>query len=559
MFVLLVAAVALIQGLIRMIAGKGIVLTFSLLILSIVVIDCELAYILGQLELTPLNVVLIYGPGISITLGIIYLLFRIVVLPVRALTQTAARMAQGDLQGELTYRNNNEIGTLALGLADVITYQREMVRLANQIARGELWESVQKKSERDELGQAFADMTAQLNRTIRQVTDNAAGLGSAAQQLAEISSLASQSTNQIAMTVQQVAKGTTQQNESITKTVQSVDQMGRIIDGVAHGAQNQTRAVGQAAEITNQISTVIQEVAANARAGAQGSEKATAAAQEGAQTVAATISGMKSIQAKVALSAQKVQEMGTRSDQIEVIVATIEDIASQTNLLALNAAIEAARAGEQGKGFAVVADEVRKLAERAAAATKEVSSLVKGIQSTVSDAVAAMAQGSQEVELGVSRANQAGQALEQILTAARGVNRQANEIAAAAERMGQMSDELVAATDAVSAVVEENTAATQQMNAGSAQMGQAIENIASVSEENSAAIEEVSASTEEMTARVAEVTTAAETLADMAVSLQQAVAQFQLTAAQETRTTTRAAHKPAARVVAGPRAVPAPR
>jgi methyl-accepting chemotaxis protein len=220
--------------------------------------------------------------------------------------------------------------------------------------------------------------------------------------------------------------------------------------------------------------------------------------------------------------------MGTRSEQIGAIVGTIEDIASQTNLLALNAAIEAARAGEHGKGFAVVADEVRKLAERSSAATKEIGELIKGIQQTVADAVAAMNEGSVEVERGVGQANQAGQALTEILSAVREVNRQVAEIANAADRMSGLSSELVEATDTVSAVVEENTAATEEMAAGSSEVTQAVETIASVSEENSAAVQEVSASAEEMSAQVEEVTASANSLAIMAQNLQTLVALFML-------------------------------
>jgi methyl-accepting chemotaxis protein len=237
---------------------------------------------------------------------------------------------------------------------------------------------------------------------------------------------------------------------------------------------------------------------------------------------------MQNIKQRVGVSAEKVQEMGARSDQIGDIVVAIEDIASQTNLLALNAAIEAARAGEAGKGFAVVADEVRKLAERASSATKEIGGLIKAIQKTVSEAVTAMDEGAKEVERGVVIANEAGSALNEILTAAEAVNQQAEQAAAAAEQMSASANELVSAVDSVSAVVEENTAATEQMSAGSSEVTQAIENIASVSEENSAAVEEVSASAEEMSAQVEEVSASAQTLAELAKSLNEVVYQYKL-------------------------------
>jgi methyl-accepting chemotaxis protein len=460
---------------------------------------------------------------------------RSITKPLAIVVDAAKALSIGDTQRDLDEKTKDiarlrkdELGDIGKAFDDLINYMQEMGAVAKGISDNDLTMNVHAKSETDELGNAFSLMVNTLRESITTVSSNTAHLLAASEQLASAAQQAGLATTQISTTIQQVAMGTQNQAGAVTQTATSVEEMSRAITGVAKGAQEQTIAVSRAAEITEQINNAIQQVSGNAAAVTRDSAMAAEAARKGSKTVEETLEGMQNIKTKVGLSAEKVKEMGIRSEQIGTIVEVIEDIASQTNLLALNAAIEAARAGEHGKGFAVVADEVRKLAERSSSATKEIGGLISGIQKTVAEAVKAMDEGTKEVEAGVKSANLAGTALSEILNAAEEVNNQAKLAGEASARMSEFSDELVAAVDSVSAVVEENTAATEEMAANSTQVTQAIEVIASVSEENSASIEEVSASTEEMSAQVEEVTASAVSLAEMTRELRKVCSKYKI-------------------------------
>ncbi len=499
-------------------------------LLAINVRVAEETHIAGEQTFANASLTLIVATAFAalLALGLGILITRAITVPLSKVAQAAAGIAVGDLRQTVDVSSKDEVGQMARSFSLMVDYLKSMAVVAEQVADNDLTHAVKPLSEHDALGTAFARMIDSLRSVVGQVTDNATALGAASAQLASAAGQAGAATNQIAATVQEVARGTTQQTSGVTQTASGMEQMKRAIDGVARGAQEQAGAVGKVAAISERLSGAIKQVSGNAQTVTHDSASAAQAAQAGAETVAQTIKGMDAIKTKVGVSATKVREMGERSDQIGAIVETIDDIASQTNLLALNAAIEAARAGEHGKGFAVVADEVRKLAERASSATKEIGGLISGMQRTVADAVRAMDEGAREVENGAAAANQSGDALAEILKAAQAVQVQASAALQASEQMGTLSAQLVEATEAVSAVVEENTAATEEMAAGSTEIVQAIESIASISEENSAAVQEVSASTEEMSAQVEEVSASAQSLSTMAEGLQQIVAQFKL-------------------------------
>lgn len=259
-------------------------------------------------------------------------------------------------------------------------------------------------------------------------------------------------------------------NNSANEVASAATQIAASSEEMAAGMNEQTQQVTQISSAIEEMSASVVEVARKSAEAATNATESGRVAQEGGTVVKQTIEGMQAINEAVSASAISVQELGKRGEQIGQIIDVINDIADQTNLLALNAAIEAARAGEHGRGFAVVADEVRKLADRTTKATEEIAQSIQAIQTETMQAVERMNTGTQQVRTGVERAQQAGASLEEIVNKARSVAEMIQSIAAAAEEQSAASEQVSRNVESISAVTRQASEGAGQAAAAAAQL-----------------------------------------------------------------------------------------
>jgi methyl-accepting chemotaxis protein len=309
---------------------------------------------------------------------------------------------------------------------------------------------------KDEVGQlnvSFNEMTSTIRTILQQVTNTSELVAASSEELTANSEETTKATEMIASTMEEMANGSTQQIQSVEETV----------------------------SIVKEVSTGVTQIASNAKQVEITALEASEKAEHGNEAIGQAISQMKSINQTVNGLSGVVRGLGEKSDEIGLIIESITNIASQTNLLALNAAIEAARAGEQGRGFAVVADEVRKLAEESAKSAQQIASLISSIQGQTHEAVQSMEQATEEVDTGITVVNKAGESFQQIQHAVAQVASEIQEVSVAIEQISKSTDQIVSNVDVISEVSETVSAGTQNVSAASEEQLASMEEIASSS------------------------------------------------------------------------------
>lgn len=430
---------------------------------------------------------------LSLVCGVAAVIFSYlsVVRPLRYVTYQLQSIAEGagDLTKQIVVKSQDEIGLLAGSF--------------NRMTR------------------SLADMVRELVQASQQIHERSLGVS-------DQSETAAVASGQVRSALEQVSGGAQRQAERVHSAHLTMDELAQAISQIAAGAQQQASQVqGTMTTVTTMIAKM-GVVATDARELAGAADGAADTANRGAVIIDRTLEGMDEIRTKVLGSATKVQELGAHGVRIGEMLQVITDIANQTNLLALNAAIEAARAGEQGRGFAVVADEVRKLAERAANSVKEIRVVIGNIQKGTQEAVDAITESSRGVEEGVVLASEAGDALKEILETVERTTVGIGRISLAAQEVLGQTQAVSTAVSDVAAVSEENSAATEEMAAGADEVSRVIHDVNGISQGNSAAVQEVSAAMAEVNHSIEEMNGAAQEMAAIAERLQGLVGKFKV-------------------------------
>lgn len=408
---------------------------------------------------------------------------RVMIRPILDLVETASGIARGDLTQRADVASGDEMGSLATAFnAMAGSLEKTILKLVrSQSQLKTVVETVGSRSrtviERVDEQRSVLDDTYQsidqMNSGVRKITDNVEALSAASEET-------SSSMLQMVASIEEVGRHTDSLFTSVEETASATHQMANSIREVDHNVDFLSNFATETSSSMVEMSASIAQVESNAARSYELNVAVAEAAESGMRAVRETIDGMEQIRHSVRESNAVITRLGERSAAIGRILNVIEDVAEQTNLLALNAAILAAQAGEHGKGFSVVATEIRDLSERTASSTREITGLIRSVQGEVANALKSMGVGTKLVEDGVALSHEAGKALNNILDSATKASGMGREIAAATREQATGSESVTRSVERLQELVKQIGNATAQQSQGSNHIMRAVESMREV-------------------------------------------------------------------------------
>ncbi|MEP6923127.1 MAG: methyl-accepting chemotaxis protein [Pyrinomonadaceae bacterium] len=457
---------------VTVVIAVGIALIVSGLLVT--ALDPQLAAVINA------SIVKIIGGGLfmmALLAGLIIFLTQRFMRPLDEVVKVANGIAQGKLEGVIAVRSNDEVGQMSYAMNKVVNYLQEMSSVADQISEGNLQVEITPRSSEDRFGIAFQNMLERtlrlvqtqdernrLQRSIMKLLEEVADVGDGdltaeAEVTADATGAIADAFNYMIVELRGIigrVKVTSAQVDSSAAQVQTTT------ENMVRRSEQQSTQLNTLSSALEEMATAMQEVAQETTASARVSDSALANAKQGTNVVSNNIASMNRLRSRVQETSERIKRLGERSQEISSIVKIINDLAQRTSVLALNASIQATAAGQAGRGFVAVAEEVERLAERSATASKQIDALTKAIQGETEEAVTSMETTVKEVAVGVKLTGEVGETLNVIESVTQQLAEISQSVAAAARRQAETSADISDTMRAVATNSQQNASGMKE-------------------------------------------------------------------------------------------------
>ena len=419
------------------------------------------AMVAGDKAVAQANLMIIIISVISIALGLLIgiLLSRSISRPVVAMAEAAEAISQGDLDQKIDIKSTDEIGDMANSFTRMIDYIKGIANVSEKVADGDLTEDVEPRSAKDILGTAFKKMINNLRNIVRNILESSDQVAASSEELSK--------------TAQNLSEGSQKQAASLEESSSSMEEMTSSVEQISEKAQNQASSVEEVTSTIEELTSSIKGVYENAKKVREGADNSLTQADAAELSSSQAIEGMKKIE--------------DSSNSIKNIISVINDIADQTNLLALNASVEAARAGDAGRGFAVVAQEISKLADRSAGATKEIADLI--------------AETGTNVESGSKMVTELDESIKKMKEISQTASQFGQEMADATEEQLKGGQQVTEAVQNVNEMAQAIASSSEEQSSTTQETSKTIEGVNQITQQNASSAEEMASSTEELSSQ----------------------------------------------------------